>query len=260
MNALQFITERASRGRHHFATEEAKAALAASDVATRAALRRLKKKGAIADPYRGFHVIVPPEYRQLGCLPAEQFVPQLMEHLGEVYYVGLLSAAQQHGAAHQKPQQFQVVTPKNRPEIQCGKTRVVFIARHNAAEVPTMPFNTSRGVARVSTPEATALDVVGYPQHCAGLDNVATILSELAETLDPEKLGEVALISPVTWAQRLGFLLEVVGAGRVAGPLAEHVSQRAARSTPLVPSLPLKSAELSFKWKVLVNTEVAPDL
>jgi hypothetical protein len=36
--------------------------------------------------------IVPPEYRSLGCLSPEQFIPQLMKHLGLEYYVGLLSA------------------------------------------------------------------------------------------------------------------------------------------------------------------------
>ena len=52
-------------------------------------------------PFRGFHVIVQPEYRALGCLPADQFVPQLMEHLGLVVdYAGLLTAASLHGAAH----------------------------------------------------------------------------------------------------------------------------------------------------------------
>ena len=47
----------------------------------------------IADPNRGFHVVVPPAYRRLGCLRADQFIPDLMAHLGEPYYVGLLSAA-----------------------------------------------------------------------------------------------------------------------------------------------------------------------
>jgi hypothetical protein len=48
-------------------------------------------------------VIVPPEYRRIECLAADHFVPQLMEHLGEWYYVALLSAAELHGAAHQRP-------------------------------------------------------------------------------------------------------------------------------------------------------------
>jgi hypothetical protein len=35
-----------------------------------------------------------------GCLPVDQFVPQLMEHLDLAYYAGLLTAASLHGAAH----------------------------------------------------------------------------------------------------------------------------------------------------------------
>ena len=49
---------------------------------------------------RGFHVIVPPAYRRLGCLPADQFIPDLMSHLGEPYYVGLLSAARLSYPSH----------------------------------------------------------------------------------------------------------------------------------------------------------------
>ena len=45
------------------------------------------------------------------------------------YYAGLLSAAQFHGAAHQRPQEFQVFLAKNRRSIQCGTVRVAFLAR-----------------------------------------------------------------------------------------------------------------------------------
>src|SRR5262245_58700523 len=112
--AARYVADLASRGRYHFTTEDARKALRVSVPAVRAALRRLKGHGELADPHRGFHVIVPPEYRRLGCLPPEQFVPQLMEHLGEPYYVALLSAAEIHGAAHHRPQCFQVMVARNR--------------------------------------------------------------------------------------------------------------------------------------------------
>ena len=35
-----------------------------------------------------------------------------MAHLSQPYYVALLSAAAYHGAAHQKPQVFQVMVPR----------------------------------------------------------------------------------------------------------------------------------------------------
>jgi predicted transcriptional regulator of viral defense system len=162
--------------------------LGVSLVAARAALRRLAEKKAIASPQRGFHVILPPEYRRVGCLPPKQFVPQLMATRGLTYYVGLLPAAQYHGSAHHRPQQFQVMVERPRPAISCGEVRVAFIARRAAASVAVELRNTPRGTIRVSTPEATALDLVGYPAHAGGLDAVATVLSELVDRLDPMKL------------------------------------------------------------------------
>lgn len=89
-----------AKGRYHFTTADVVAALGSSPIAAQAAIRRLRVKGRTVTPFRGFHVIVPTEYRTLGCLPADQFVPQLMDHLGLAYYVGLLSATSLHGAAH----------------------------------------------------------------------------------------------------------------------------------------------------------------
>jgi hypothetical protein len=54
-----------------------------------------------------------------------------MAYLDEKYYAGLLSAAEYHGAAHQRPQVFQVVVARNKSEITCGKVRGIFVARKN---------------------------------------------------------------------------------------------------------------------------------
>jgi len=102
----RFVDDLASKGKYCFSAKDAIELSSSSDIAVRAALRRLREKGEIAMPYKGFYVIVPPEYRNMGCLPAEQFIPALMDHLEEYYYVGLLSAAQYHGAAHHRPQIF----------------------------------------------------------------------------------------------------------------------------------------------------------
>src|SRR5713101_9205312 len=176
--ARDYIGGLAARGQYHFTTAETCQSLRVSPAAAKLALLRLAKQGLVASPARGFYVIVPPEYRQLGCLPADQFVPALMERVKLSYYAGLLSAAQYHGAAHHRPQTFQVVLAKPRRPIQCGAVRVVFIVRKHITQVAVQPFNTPRGTILVSTPEATALDLVGYANHVGGLDNAATVLSE----------------------------------------------------------------------------------
>jgi predicted transcriptional regulator of viral defense system len=205
-------------------------------------------------------VIVPPEYRALGCPPAEQFIPALMEQKRSPYYAGLLSAAQYYGAAHHRPQQFQVFLAKNRRPIECGKVRVAFIARKRIEEVPVKDFNTARGTIRVSTPEATAIDLAGYPRHAGGLSQVATVLAELAETIAPEFLSQAAKSAPLPWAQRLGYLLDLVEADEAASALESHVGAHAKEYTQLVPGSEDDDGERNARWKLIVNARVEPDL
>lgn len=254
-SAAAYITDLAASGRYHFTTAEAARSLGSSPVATRAALRRLAAKGAIASPQRGFHVIVPPEYRRLGCLPPEQFIPQLMADRGLAYYVGLLSAAQFHGAAHHRPQQFQVMVERPRPGISCGEVRVAFIARRAVASVAVEDRNTPRGSIRISTPEVTALDLAGYPRRVGGLDVVATVVSELVERLDAARLAEAAQAVPVPWAQRLGYVLEVVGGGSRTGPLADVVRQRAREYVPLATGS-RRARKRSTRWRLELNARI----
>ena len=260
LSASRYIVDLAARGRHHFTTEEAATALGSSTPAVRAALRRLKAKGAVAQPFRGFNVIVPPEYRRLGCLPADQFVPQLMQHLGEPYYVALLSAAELHGAAHQRPQSFQVMVKANRRPLECGEVRVQFIARKDMESTPVVDRKTPRGFLRVAWPEATALELVGYADQSGGLDNVASVITELAEVLDSDRLIAEAARSPIAWAQRLGYLLDLTDHRDLADKLVSHVSVHAKVVAPLVRSKSRAGAKRDDRWKLAVNASVEADL
>ncbi|MEA3240873.1 MAG: type IV toxin-antitoxin system AbiEi family antitoxin [Pseudomonadota bacterium] len=256
MPTIDYIFDLMAQGRYTFTVNEIADVLQISLTAARAALRRLRKKGIIATPYRGFWVVVPAEYRNFSCLPPDQFIPQLMEHLGEPYYVGLLSAAEYYGAAHQRPQIFQIVLNKHRSSLECGRIRVGFIARKSLASLPTIPRKTQRGFIHVSTPEVTAFDLVGYPEHAAGLDNVATILIQLAEHLGSDEIAAAAKLSPMTWAQRLGYLLNLVGESGKAEKLAEHIRQKDPVPTPLFRAKPFKGAAKDPLWQIMINGEV----
>lgn len=258
MNDL--VRNLSSRGRYHFTTEAAAGELGVSLTAARSALRRLKRKGLVAAPHRGFHVIVPPEYESLGCLPADQFVPQLMQRLKVAYYAGLLTAARYHGAAHQQPQRFQVMVPKNRPQLRCGRVGVDFVARHNTEAMPTVDLTTPRGYVRVSTPETTAFDLVGYSQHCGGLDHVATVLSELAEEIDADRLRSIAELSPLPWSQRLGFVLDTVGHSARSDALADFVAAEVSETVPLSLRHEASGGLRDPRWKLMVNSILEPDL
>ena len=202
MRASEYIRNLAANGTYHFSTADAIQAIDGNPPAVRAQLRRLRQQELIAEPVRSFHVIIPPEHRRLGCLPAEHFIDQLTRVWDEPYYVCLLSAAERHGAAHQRPQATQVMMRKNRQTIECGMVRVEFIARGDMDKMPVTKRNTPRGVLRYSTPEVTALELVGYPNHAGGLDNVATVLAELSEEMVADRILEAAQLCPVSWSQR----------------------------------------------------------
>ncbi len=256
----KYIKNILRQGQHHFTTEDIVQSLGVDRKPVTRALKRLISNGEVVSPQRSFYVVVPPEYQALGCLPAEQFVPQLMDSVGEPYHVALLSAAQLHGAAHHRPQRFQVMVKKPRSSIQCGRVYVDFHVRADLEKVAIVVMNTPRGHMRVSSPEATALELIGYSKQAGGLDNVATILVDLAEALDAEKLVEEARKAPLAWSQRLGFLLELVEMGEVVGLLQSHVQNQAQRVAPLDASSPRTGFERSERWRIAINTDVEVDL
>jgi predicted transcriptional regulator of viral defense system len=259
-SAADYIEELQINGRLTFTTQDAVQALGRSVPAVRAQLRRLKEKGHVAAPAQGFHVIVPPKYRRLGCLPPDQFISQLMGHLGEPYYVALLSAAACHGAAHQAPMVFQVMVPRARRSLVCGGVQVDFVARRDMERTPVVARETPTSVLRVASPAATALELVGYPERCGFLDNIATVLAELAELIDGGALAAEATRAPVAWVQRLGYLLALVEQGDLAAHLDGVLTARNIFPVALAPWLGMEGAPRDPRWQVAINTTVEPDL
>ena len=121
-------------------------------------------------------------------------------------------------------------------------------------------MNTPRGTLLISTPEATALDLVGYPHRAGGLNQVATVLGELAERLDADKLVAVADTAPPAWSQRLGYLLERVDAAEKAAPLKAWIQAHAHKSAALLAGAKSSSGARDKGWKIVVNASVEPDL
>jgi predicted transcriptional regulator of viral defense system len=108
----EYVDDLQQKGRYTFTKAEARRAVRVSDTVLKLSLWRLAKKRRIALIREGFYVIVPLEYASSGILPPEWFIDELMKFLRQPYYVGLLSAAAIHGAAHQQPQEFHVVIPE----------------------------------------------------------------------------------------------------------------------------------------------------
>lgn len=255
-----FVEELLSEGRATFSFAEAQRSLGISDAALRASIRRLKEKGVIAAPIQKFFVILPPEYRVMGCLPAAHFIPDLMKYLGEEYYACLLSAGEYYGAAHQRPQVFQVMTETPRRSITCGRIQVAFTVKRDLKKTKVQEFNTPRGTILVSTPDFTALDLVGYVRQSGGLNNVVTVLSELSESLDESRLLCAAKSSPLAWAQRLGFILEFLSVSDKTERLAKFVADNKPEVAGLSPFDAKRGYVIDSRWKIAINSDLEPDV
>ena len=79
------------------------------------------------------------------------------------YYVSLLSAAECYGAAHQKPQIYQVMVPKRIKPIRCEKIKIDFIYKKNLKGLPINNFEGPTGYYKISSAELTAMDLLSYP-------------------------------------------------------------------------------------------------
>lgn len=256
-----YLIELQARGRIAFTTEEFARELSLTPNAAKNSLRRLRKKREIASPLKGFHIVLSPGDRVRGCRPPEEFIDSLMKHLGESYYVALLSAAEIHGAAHHRPQCFQVMVSRPRRMIKCGHVRIQFLVKRKSSDSLAELHKVATGYFAVSTPEVTAFDLIAYQKQAAGIDNIATVLSDLSEVLAANKLIEDSKKFEVSVVQRLGYILARLGAANLADALEPEVKCRVLRSTLLVPGKEVLSGSVVDKrWRVIINDVVQPDL
>lgn len=247
-----------SQGRHSFTLADAKTVLGRDEDAVRKGLERLARKGEVFSPSRSFYVVVPPEFRSWGTVPAAHFVDDLMRFLNRTYYVALLSAAEMHGAAHQAPQVFQVMIDRSLRDRQFGRTRLRFFVGVHVADAPVESRNVPTGTVLLATRELTAVDLVHHPEAAGGIDNVATVLAEL-EPLDGALLAAAGGARPRSIARRLGWLLAFVDANVDLDPLRHLAAAREGAPSALRAG-GARRGTVDRSWNVRVNVEVQPDL
>jgi predicted transcriptional regulator of viral defense system len=247
-----------SHGLQDFTVDEAHLALGGSLARVQVGLSRLAAKGVLVRPAKGIYVIVAAQHRSLGAPPPLWYIDMLMRRLGLPYYVGLLSAAALHGASAQAPQELQIVTTTQRPPKMIGRARIRWIAKRRLAESATQEMPTATGPITVSTPETTALDLVRYVRHAGYLNNVATVLADLAELLDADRLAQAAHHDMST-ARRLGYLLGVVGYSALATDFHARLPVRRGPLIRLDVSSPAVEGAVDPIWHLIVNTTIEPD-
>ncbi len=259
-----------TRGYFYFTRQTALAELDISNNALNCAIYKLKKKGEIVSPAKNLYIMIPPEYQKTGCLPATELIPILMEHWKLSYYVCLLSAAEFHGASHQKPQVFQVMTNKQLNPLNCGKIQINFVYKKNIPTTHIERKTVKTGYLNISSVELTVMDLLTYLHASGGLNHVVTVLTELVESINIEKLEKVLRKSSQNaWIQRLGYLLEQIDSmniekqEQVINLLDQHLRKKKKESLPFVPlaaELPKTGMPKDIRWKIIKNTTIESDL
>ena len=265
MTLQKWIKDRAIHGFPTFSIEDVReTGMYSSEQILQNELYRLCSNKTIASVYRGFYVIIPVQYVLRGSVPATYYIDQLMAYLSKPYYVCMLSAAELLGAAHQRPQQFSVMTtfPKRRV-VSTRNVIIDWFYREGLQEDALITKNTETGTIRISNPLLTAADLVQYQQHVGGLSLVATILEELSEQINIKSqfASLASFVKKVTW-QRLGYILEhVVEENELADELYEQIRNLpgSLMYMPLSTSAEDNTSERNSRWKININVQIGKD-
>lgn len=235
-----------------------------SDIAIKRALSRLSTKGKIISLYKGYYLFITPQYASKGILPPQLYLDAFMKYLQRPYYMALLNAAAFHGASHQQPQEYFVMTdfPVLRPTHKKG-LKVNYISIKEIPEPLIEKRKTEAGYLNVSNGALTACDLVQFEKRVGGLNRAATVLNELVEAIKPTDFTFTLLQHVhVTTLQRLGYLLENVC---YTIELAEALLEAMKREELSLFRIPLKASKETKgfssdnRWKVIVNTEIEID-
>jgi predicted transcriptional regulator of viral defense system len=265
LTVSKYLEELSRSGQFHFTLKSVAAELSLKETSVSVSLSRLNKQGKIKMIRRGFGIITS---QTNGVLHPSYFVNSMMSYIGSRYYVGLLTAAAQWGASHQSPMVYHVVAEKVIKPVDLGKLKIEFITKNDFDEITEIKKIAGvGGYYLVSTPELTAIDLIRFPKKSGHLNNIATILEDLVEKIDFQKLGTICKKENVPTAsiQRLGFILDaVLGYRKETSILEDVLHQR--RVSRVVLSVSKKKGSTRFssypfneKWGIYQNTIVEPD-
>lgn len=250
MKPRDYIRELINRGIWCFTFKEAHMILGKN---ASSLIRKLRRENRVFDPARGFYVIIPEEMSLADRLPTERFIHELMLFYNVPYYAGLLTAASFYGSAHQSPQAFQIITSPPRRNVHIGQQKIVFYHKKNLALIPTQKRKTPTGYFRLSTAEATFLDMIQFNRRIGGLSHVATVANELVEQFSVSGLKEAILAFQMPIVQRAGYVLELIGYEKGSAVLEKYIKKHNPIYAVLNPSGIKVREPKNERWKLIVN-------
>lgn len=257
-----FLRTVRSNGRYAFTIDELVNVIPKPIRNIRKDLDRLKEKGEIVNIRRGFYTILPPEYQNMGVIPVDFYIDELMKYISKIYYVGLYSAAMYHGAAHQQPQEFYVIAQSPKPrKIKSDDFLINFSEKKNFPQYGIEEKKTETGYFKISNKELTFLDLIYFEQSIGGYSRIVTILEELTESLNLIKMREIVKNDfPISTFQRAGFIAENILNNNKLAAIFETKLAKLKPKTVLLKSSGQQVGDKDDKWKVLINTQIDSDI
>ena len=251
-SADAFLDQRLALGRVAFPLADLVKATGLSVTAARNQLLRLKNRVTRVSPRHQFFLIVSPEHSAVGAPPVAWWLHDYFQWLGEPYYLALQSAASSLGSNPQALQVTQVMTRISRRAVEVGRIRIQFFVKRTMELTPTQPLANAFAPLQVSTPEATAFDLIRYAARIGGIGRAAETIAPLLPLMRPAELRRVLKIEdePAT-TQRLGFVLEKLRATDLAAAVENWLPADLV-FVPLVPGVSGAAPEIK-RWRILNN-------
>lgn len=261
-HTTDFIREHRGNGRYAFTIDDLVIATKKSVRNIRKDIDRLREKGLIRNIRKGFYIIIPEEYSKMGVIPVEFYVDDLMKYLSRQYYVGLFSAAMFHGAAHQQPQEFFIVSesPKTR-NIKSRNIIINFSGKMHFPEAGIETRKTDTGYFNISGKELTFLDLIYFENLMGGFSRITTILSELSEDIKPTVMKKVVENDfPASVFQRAGYMAEHILQNNKLTTVFENKLATMNFQAAYLKASGQKSGVKDAKWNLFINTKIETDL
>lgn len=250
-----FCDARLALGRVTVVLEDLVRETGLSPIAAKRQLSRLRGKVVRVSARQPFFLIVSPEHRSMGAPPANWWLQDYFDWLGRPYYLALQSAASSFGSNPQALQVTQVMTNRPCRTIKLGRVHVRFFVKRGIQRTPTQQPAGAVAPLLVSTPEATAYDLVRYATSIGGIERASETIRPLLPLLSARELKRVldAENEPAV-AQRLGFVIEASGGKSLAKVVRDWLPNKL---TPVMLSAAKgkrDSIPLVEPWQVLNNS------
>jgi predicted transcriptional regulator of viral defense system len=258
-----YISEVQANGKLFFTLEDVKERFSANyETAIKFSLNKLFKKGKIVSAYKGFYVIVPPEYQHRKILPPELFLDHMFNYLKREYYLGLLSASVLHGASHQQAMESYVFI--NKPALRSTKAegvKINYLVRTKLPQFGIEKRKTETGFINISNPELTAIDLVEFNNRIGGINRAATVLYELSEEMSAEKMNEVLRNNfSLSVVQRLGYILDtVLKKNDLSYVIQKFLADKKIFRVPIRADKKKNGFPVHPIWKVIENHKIETD-